>query len=141
MTLRPISIFREIFSWAKYHPSIHSIKLTGVRTARSYKRDILPDYQFTVFVSDIVFIENDSWLKDIAEYFICFYDQYIVNDEELESRLVVFANGVKIHFLFRLAPPMLLNIDRPGGQRIEYIGRSVNRNSWQLLERMLTNYN
>ena len=101
----------------------------------------MPEYEFTVFVKDTVFIENDSWLKDIAEYFICFYDQHIVKNEEIESRLVVFASGIKIHFLFRLGAPMQLNNDRPNGQRIELIGSSVNRNSWQLLERMLTNYN
>lgn len=101
----------------------------------------MPDYQFTILTTHNNFIENDSWLQEIGDYWVCLYDCIMIQNSEMESRIVLFKDGTKIQFLFRLMTLRIGMSDFAGAQRIEYFGRSLNSNSWRTFRRMLINYN
>ena len=65
----------KIINWASSIENIRVIILSGSLTSNS-KQDMLSDYDIAVYGSNFDFIENDDWLNNIQDYWVCIHDQF-----------------------------------------------------------------
>ena len=89
----------KIINWANSLENIKILILSGSLAAKG-KKDELSDYDIAVYGTDFNFIENDDWLKNIQEYWVCIHDQFLFSGYDIPTRLTIFNAYFKVDFSF-----------------------------------------
>jgi aminoglycoside 6-adenylyltransferase len=89
----------KIISWANSIGDIRVIILSGSLTSNS-KQDMLSDYDIAVYGSNFDFIENDDWLNNIQNYWVCIHHQFEFLGYNIPTRLTIFDGYFKVDFSF-----------------------------------------
>ncbi len=89
----------KIINWANSKDEIRALILSGSLTAKG-KKDELSDYDIAVFGTDFYFINNDNWLNEIQNYWVCIHDKFQFLDYEIPTRLTIFDTYFKVDFSF-----------------------------------------
>jgi aminoglycoside 6-adenylyltransferase len=90
---------QKIITWANSIDNIRAMILSGSLTSKG-KQDILSDYDIAVYGNEFDFIENDDWLNNIREYWVCIHDQFNFLDYKIPTRLTIFDEYFKVDFSF-----------------------------------------
>lgn len=95
-----INVFERAIEWAKKQETIRVMFLTSTRAADG-PIDELSDYDVALFTYDSQpFIYNSSWMKEIGDVWVYQKCQFEYNDQEIQTRLIVFKDGERIDFSF-----------------------------------------
>lgn len=89
-----------LISWAERNESIQGLILSGSKANPNDKTDLLSDYDIAVVGSSFDFIENDSWLSSLTNYWVCVHDKFEMANLEIPTRLVIFNSELKVDFSF-----------------------------------------
>ena len=89
----------KIINWANSIDSIKALILSGSLTGKG-KQDILSDYDIAVYGNEFDFIENDDWLNNIQESWVCIHEQFELLGYEIPTRLTIFDAYFKVDFSF-----------------------------------------
>ncbi len=74
--------------------------LVGSR-ARDAEPDDLADIDVQVYTTTpAVYTQDDRWLSELGEIWVCVRDAYVDGDVHVATRLVILAPGVKVDFAF-----------------------------------------
>src|SRR5258708_7275953 len=112
-----------LVSWAERNDSIRGLILSGSKANPLDKTDFLSDYDIAVFGSSFDLIENDNWLTDLKEYWVCIHDKFETAGFEIPTRLVIFNGELKVDFSFFPTEALTRIIDAkdlPDGFKIGY---------------------
>jgi aminoglycoside 6-adenylyltransferase len=89
----------KIINWANSISNIRAMILSGSLTSKG-KQDILSDYDIAIYGNEFDFIENDDWLNNIQEFWVCIHDQFEFLGYEIPTRLTIFDRYFKVDFSF-----------------------------------------
>src|SRR5690349_8781718 len=89
----------KIINWANSISNIRAMILSGSLTSKG-KQDILSDYDIAIYGNEFDFIENDDWLNNIQEFWICIHDRFEFIGYEIPTRLTIFDAYLKVDFSF-----------------------------------------
>src|SRR6266480_946372 len=90
---------KSILGWANTKDNIRVLILTGSLAGKG-KKDVWSDYDLAVFGREFSFIENDHWLKEIGEYWVCIHDHFYFENYKIPTRLTIFNATLKVDFSF-----------------------------------------
>ncbi len=90
---------QKVITWGKVNDCVDALMVTG-SLAGNGKTDVLSDIDIAVFGNDFTFIQNDDWLSDIGNTWVCIHDQFYFEEYIIPTRLAIFNNGLKIDFSF-----------------------------------------
>jgi aminoglycoside 6-adenylyltransferase len=89
----------KIINWADSKDTIRVLILSGSLAAKG-KKDQLSDYDIAVYGTDFYFIDNDNWLNEIQNYWVCIHAKFRFLDYEIPTRLTIFDSLFKVDFSF-----------------------------------------
>src|SRR5438105_1352626 len=89
----------KIINWANSKDEIRALILSGSLAGKG-KKDELSDYDIAVYGTNFYFIQDDNWLKEIQNYWLCIHDQFLFLDYEIPTRLTIFDAYFKVDFSF-----------------------------------------
>ncbi|MFZ6012750.1 MAG: aminoglycoside 6-adenylyltransferase [Bacteroidota bacterium] len=89
-----------IISWAKQRENIHAAMLTGSRVGRAEAVDPWSDYDIALVVGDFRFLDDDQWLKQFPECWVCIHDRFEMLNFVIPTRLAIFSQKFKVDFAF-----------------------------------------
>lgn len=90
----------RLIRWAAARDDIRRLLLVGSR-ARDARPDDLADIDVQVYTDTAaVYTQDNRWLSDLGEVWVCVRDEYIDGDVHVPTRLVIFSPGVKVDFAF-----------------------------------------
>ncbi|MFD2045426.1 aminoglycoside 6-adenylyltransferase [Ornithinibacillus salinisoli] len=91
-------MFEELLSWARNNENIRSILLTSSRANPHAFTDLFTDYDFELFVTDLLpFLASDSWLDQFG-IVIKRVPLKTTKNNNWITRLVLYEDGTKIDF-------------------------------------------
>jgi aminoglycoside 6-adenylyltransferase len=88
-----------IINWANSRDEIRALILSGSLAGKS-KTDELSDYDIAVFGTDFYFIQDDNWLNEIQNYWVCIHDKFRFLNDDIPTRLTIFDAYFKVDFSF-----------------------------------------
>src|SRR6266487_4502005 len=89
----------KIINWADSKDTIRALILSGSLAAKG-KKDELSDYDIAVYGTGFDFINNDNWLSEIQNYWVCIHDRFQFFGYEIPTRLTIFDSLFKVDFSF-----------------------------------------
>jgi len=100
----------KIIDWANSIKGIRAMILSGSLTSKG-RQDILSDYDIAVYGHEFDFIENDDWLNNIREHWVCIHDRFDLLGYEIPTRLTIFDAYFKVDFSFHPMEELQTMID------------------------------
>jgi len=93
-------VLSSLVAWASKDANIRRLVLVGSR-ARSTPPDDLADIDVQLYAKTSErYTRDDAWLSEIGLAWLCVWDEYSDGDILVPTRLVLFAEGVKVDFAF-----------------------------------------
>jgi len=89
----------QIINWANSKEEIRALILSGSLAGKG-RTDELSDYDIAAFGSDLDFIQDDNWLHEIQNYWVCIHDQFQFLNHDIPTRLTIFDGYFKVDFSF-----------------------------------------
>ncbi|HEY6976127.1 MAG TPA: aminoglycoside 6-adenylyltransferase [Chitinophagaceae bacterium] len=89
----------KMVGWANSKDEIRALILSGSLAGKG-KTDKLSDYDIALYGTDFRFIEDDSWLNEIQNYWVCIHDQFQFLNHDIPTRLTIFDAYFKVDFSF-----------------------------------------
>src|SRR5437870_5003291 len=89
----------KIINWANSKDEIRALILSGSLAGKG-KTDELSDYDIAVYGTDFYFIQDDNWLKEIQNYWVCIHDHFQFLNHNISTRLTIFDAYFKVDFSF-----------------------------------------
>jgi len=89
----------RIIKWGEQEEAVKALILQGSRAAGI--ADEYSDYDLAVFCSTYEpYIQEESWLSNIKDVWVCVHEKVVQNDKVFPTRLVIFEGGIKADFTF-----------------------------------------
>jgi aminoglycoside 6-adenylyltransferase len=100
MTTVQQQILTNIIRWAENETAVRRLLLVGSRALPSPPDD-LADFDIQVYAESLSkYTDNAEWLRAIGPRWLCVHDQYVDGSVQVQTRLVIFTEGVKVDFAF-----------------------------------------
>jgi aminoglycoside 6-adenylyltransferase len=94
-----MNILEKIISWTNRNDQVRALILSGSHAGKG-KTDQLSDYDLAFYGSGFDFINDDRWLTEIEQYWICIHDHFDFRGYDIPSRLTIFDSTSKVDFSF-----------------------------------------
>ena len=94
-----MNMLEKIVSWANKNDRVRAVILSGSHASKG-KTDQLSDYDLALYGSGFDFINDDCWLTEIEQYWICIHDHFNFWGYDIPSRLTIFDSTSKVDFSF-----------------------------------------
>lgn len=89
----------RIVEWATRQPDVRALVMTGSRARPDGRVDEVSDYDLEVLTNELAKYETDEWMAEIAPVWV-YLPTTRSDDDRYMTRLVVFAEAVKVDFSF-----------------------------------------
>jgi len=90
---------KKIINWANSTDQIRALILSGSLAGKG-KMDKLSDYDIALYGTDFHFIQDDNWINEIQNYWVCIHDKFRFLNQDIPSRLTIFDAYFKVDFSF-----------------------------------------
>lgn len=92
------TVLQQLDIWAKANANVRAMLLTSSRANPNVFIDMFSDYDVELFVTELTRFLDDDWLVQTFGEILVHWPAQPVNNEGWITRLVIFANGMRIDF-------------------------------------------